>query len=121
MTETLPAKNPSQETPAVPFGRRMRHYFEAAGFFLVMGFFRLFPIDRASAIGAWIGRHLVAPTPLSRRATANLRQAFPEKSEAEIRAILVAMWDNLGRVMGEYPHLDEIHWGAPTPRIKLTG
>lgn len=121
MTETLPAKNPSQETPALPFGRRLRHYLEAAGFLLVMGFFRLFPIDGASSIGAWIGRNLVAPTPLSRRAAANLRQAFPEKNEAEIREIVTAMWDNLGRVMGEYPHLDEIHWRGPEARIELTG
>src|SRR6266550_4821151 len=121
MTETLPAENPSQETPNVSLGRRLRHYLEAAGFFLVMGFFRLFPIDRASAIGAWIGRNLVAPTPLSRRAVANLRQAFPQKSEAEIGAIVIAMWDNLGRVMAEYAHLDEIRWRGPAPRIDLTG
>lgn len=121
MTKSLPANNPLQETPTVPFGRRLRHYLEAAGFFLVIGFFRFFHIDRASAIGAWIGRNLVAPTPLSRRATANLRQAFPEKNESEIRAIVIAMWENLGRVMGEYPHLDEIVWRGPNPRIELTG
>jgi len=94
-TEPAPAKNPSQDATAVPLGRRLRHYLEAAGFFLVMGFFRLFSIDRASAIGAWIGRNLVAPTPLSRRAIANLRQAFPEKNEGAIGAIIIAMWDNL--------------------------
>src|SRR5258707_9177401 len=121
MTETLPAKDPSLETPTVPLGRRLRHYLEAAGFFLVMGFFRLFPIARASAIGAWIGRNLVAPTPLSRRAVENLRQAFPEKDPAEIGAIVIAMWDNLGRVMAEYAHLDEIRWRGPNPRIELTG
>ncbi|HEX3484493.1 MAG TPA: hypothetical protein VHT51_05505, partial [Micropepsaceae bacterium] len=93
-------------TPPLPVGRRIRYVLEAAGFFLVVGFFRLFSLDRASAIGGWIGRKLVAPTYLSRRPLRNLRLAFPEKSEAEIRNILTAMWDNLGRVMGEYPHLD---------------
>ena len=119
MTDSLPAQSPSEE--ATPLPRRLRHYLEAAGFFLVIGFFRLFAIDRASAIGAWTGRNLVAPTPLSRRAVANLRQAFPEKSEAEIGAIVIAMWDNLGRVMAEYAHLDEIRWRGPAPRIELTG
>jgi KDO2-lipid IV(A) lauroyltransferase len=94
---------------------------EAAGFFLVVGFFRLFSIDRASAIGGWIGRKLVAPTYLSRRPLRNLRLAFPEKSEAEIRNILTAMWDNLGRVMGEYPHLDKLHWAGANPRIAMSG
>src|SRR5437763_10958964 len=103
-TDSLPANNPSEEATTLPLSRRLRHYLEAAGFFLVIGFFRLFNIDRASAIGAWIGRNLVAPTPLSRRAMSNLRQAFPEKDEAEIGAIVVAMWDNLGRVMAEHAH-----------------
>src|SRR5258707_7591392 len=104
MTESLPAQSPSEEATTLPLGRRLRHYLEAAGFFLVMGFFRLFNIDRASSIGAWIGRNLVAPTPFSRRAVANLRLAFPEKAEAEIRAIVIAMCDNLGRVMAQNTH-----------------
>jgi KDO2-lipid IV(A) lauroyltransferase len=121
MSEPAPAKDPPHEAKTAPSGRRLRHYLEAAGFFLVMGFFRLFAIDRASAIGGWIGRSLVAPTPLSRRAVANLRQAFPEKTDVEIRGIVSGMWDNLGRVMAEYPHLDEIHWRGTEPRVELTG
>ncbi|HXJ02596.1 MAG TPA: lysophospholipid acyltransferase family protein [Micropepsaceae bacterium] len=107
--------------PALPTGRRLRYWLEAAVFFLVMGFFRLFSIDRASAIGGWIGRNLVGRTYLSRRPLRNLRVAFPEKSEAELRIILTAMWDNLGRVMGEYPHLDRLHWTGANPRITMSG
>src|ERR1017187_4150289 len=95
------------QTPALPVGRKLRYWLEAAGFFVVVGFFRLFGIDRASAIGGWIGRNLVGRTYLSRRPLRNLRASFPEFSEAEIRAVLKAMWDNLGRVMAEYPHLDK--------------
>jgi Kdo2-lipid IVA lauroyltransferase/acyltransferase len=36
---------------------------------------------------------------------ANLRAAFPEKSEPEIAAILRGAWENLGRVGAEYAHL----------------
>ena len=121
MTQAAPSKTASREAPALPPGRRLRYWLETAGFFLVIGFFRLFGIDRASAIGGWIGRTLVAPTFLSRRALRNLRAAFPEKSEAEIAAILTGMWDNLGRVMAEYAHLDKIHWKGPNPRIVFTG
>jgi Kdo2-lipid IVA lauroyltransferase/acyltransferase len=39
----------------------------------------------------------------------NLRAAFPEKSDAEIEKILAGVWDNLGRVAGEFAHLDEFH------------
>jgi Kdo2-lipid IVA lauroyltransferase/acyltransferase len=39
---------------------------------------------------------------------ANLRAAFPEKSPAEIEAILAGVWDNLGRVAAEFAHLDRL-------------
>src|SRR6202048_3000435 len=39
---------------------------------------------------------------------ANLTAAFPEKSPAEIEAILTGVWDNLGRVGAEFAHLDHI-------------
>jgi Kdo2-lipid IVA lauroyltransferase/acyltransferase len=38
----------------------------------------------------------------------NLRAAYPEKSDAEIEKILGGVWDNLGRVVAEFTHLDEI-------------
>jgi Kdo2-lipid IVA lauroyltransferase/acyltransferase len=106
---------------ALPAGRRARYYLEGAAFFLVIGFFRLFGVETASAIGGWIGRNLVAHTFLSRRPLRNLRASYPEKSETEIRTILTAMWDNLGRVMAEYAHLDEIHWTGANPRITVSG
>jgi len=50
--------------------------------------------------GPFSGRHKVALT--------NLRRAFPEKSEAEIKAIARGMWDNVGRLFAEYVYLDQI-------------
>jgi Kdo2-lipid IVA lauroyltransferase/acyltransferase len=38
----------------------------------------------------------------------NLRAAFPEKSSEEIDAILLKVWDNLGRFSGEFAHLDRV-------------
>ena len=39
---------------------------------------------------------------------ANLRLAFPEKSDEEIERILAGVWDNLGRIGIEFAHLDRI-------------
>jgi Kdo2-lipid IVA lauroyltransferase/acyltransferase len=39
---------------------------------------------------------------------ANLRMAYPEKSDAEIETILSGVWDNLGRLAIEFAHLDRI-------------
>jgi Kdo2-lipid IVA lauroyltransferase/acyltransferase len=52
------------------------------------------------SIGPWLPEH--------RTGRANLRAAFPEKSDAEIEAILRGVWDNLGRVGAEIAHLDHI-------------
>lgn len=109
------------ESGQLSFSRRLRYRIEAAGFFAVIGFFRMFGIDRASRIGGWIGRNLVGRTFLSRRPLRNLRSAYPEKSESETAAILNTMWDNLGRVMAEYAHLDEICWQGSDPRIEVSG
>jgi KDO2-lipid IV(A) lauroyltransferase len=55
---------------------------------------------------------------------ANLTAAFPEKSPAEIDAILAGVWDNLGRVGAEFAHIDKI-WDyveahPETSRIELS-
>src|SRR6202011_3420986 len=39
---------------------------------------------------------------------ANLTAAFPEKSPAEIEAILAGVWDNLGRFAAEFAHIDRL-------------
>jgi KDO2-lipid IV(A) lauroyltransferase len=109
------------QADVLPISRRVRYFFETAGFFLVIGFFQLFDIDTASAIGGWIGRNLAMATPASRRAIANLSAAYPEKNEGEIAALARGMWDNLGRVMAEYAHLDKIHLTGADPRIELIG
>jgi len=49
-----------------------------------------------------------------------LRAAFPEKSEAEIEAILAGVWDNLGRIAVEFAHLDDFcveGFGRQTPDV----
>jgi KDO2-lipid IV(A) lauroyltransferase len=64
--------------------------------------------DRASNLGG-TGARLIAPlTPANRIARENIAAAFPEKSEAERRAILRESWDNLGRTACEYVHLGAI-------------
>jgi Kdo2-lipid IVA lauroyltransferase/acyltransferase len=49
-----------------------------------------------------------------------LRAAFPEKSDAEIEAILGGVWDNLGRIAIEFAHLDDFcveGFGLQTPDV----
>jgi Kdo2-lipid IVA lauroyltransferase/acyltransferase len=52
------------------------------------------------ALGPWLPEHRVG--------RANLTAAFPEKSPAEIEQILRGVWENLGRVGGEFAHIDRL-------------
>ena len=100
--------------------KKLRYGAEAAAFFLFMGFFRLLGIDAASAVGGFIGRHIFYRVPVTNTERANLRAAYPDMSDTEIEKIVRAMCDNLGRVVGEYPHLDKLTLGAGG-RIVLEG
>jgi KDO2-lipid IV(A) lauroyltransferase len=61
-------------------------------------------------------RRLGPLRPEHRLARANLRAAFPDKSDAEIEQILGGVWDNLGRIGVEFAHLDEFSIaGLETP------
>jgi Kdo2-lipid IVA lauroyltransferase/acyltransferase len=102
---------------ALSVSRKLRYGAEAALFLGFMGLFRILGVDLASALGGFIGRNIFARTPANATARKNLVEAFPEKSPAEIGVILKAMWDNLGRTVAEYAHLDKFDLYGKDPRI----
>jgi KDO2-lipid IV(A) lauroyltransferase len=107
----------SQTGDKLSLGDRLRYSAEAAVFFAFMTFFRLLGLETASKVGGWIGRNLLSLLPPDRVARANLAAAFPDMSAQERNAIRRAMWDNLGRVVGEYPHLARFSPHGEDPRI----
>ncbi len=65
-------------------------------------------LERASRIAVRATR-LIAPfVPESKLALTNLRAAFPEKSDAELKTILAGVWAGLGRTAVEYVFLDQL-------------
>jgi Kdo2-lipid IVA lauroyltransferase/acyltransferase len=88
--------------------RSLRHAVEASLQILVLGVCWLLPVDRASDLGGWLARQIGTRLPISRRAMKHLRIAFPDMPEADGRRIVAGMWDNLGRMIAEYPHLGTI-------------
>lgn len=88
--------------------KRLRYLLEAALLWSMLGLFRLAGIDNASAIGGAVGRTIGPLLAKNRVARANLKACFPGISETELKAITRAMWDNLGRFMGEMVHLHEL-------------
>ncbi len=87
---------------------RLKDWLVAKLVLVALKFLRLFPAKpvlnfvgaSARKIGPFLGRHRVAMH--------NLRTAFPEKTEAECRAIALDMWENMGKLAVEYIFLDRL-------------
>lgn len=97
--------------------KKIRYFIEASGLYLFFLLCRALPVDAASGLGGWIGRTIGPRLASSRKAVANLRAAIPELDDAAQARIIRGMWDNLGRVIAEYPHLRTIGKN----RVRLEG
>ncbi len=85
--------------------RNIKYGVEAVLLVVSITFFRLLPLDAASALGGLLGRMIGPFLGVHRVAGKNIAMALPELSEAERGKVLSDMWDNLGRIIGEYPHI----------------
>ncbi len=83
-----------------------------------LGLFGCLPLDAASAFGGWLARKLGPRFRVHRIAERQMRRALPQLDDAARQQALAGMWDNLGRVMAEYPHLHKLRVGD---RIELVG
>ena len=111
------SQSPQANGSRLSLSEKLRYGAEAAVFFAFMALFRILGLDKASRLGGWIGRNIFPLLPPDRVARANLALAFPEKSIDEHNEIRRVMWDNLGRVVGEYPHLGAFSPKGEDPRI----
>ena len=88
--------------------RRLIWLLEAALAYLLYGFFTMVPVAVGSAlcgrICRWIGPYL-GPSTIART---NLHRALPDLTPAQIERIVAEVWDNVGRVAAEFPHIDTL-------------
>ncbi|HEV2098369.1 MAG TPA: lauroyl acyltransferase [Stellaceae bacterium] len=100
---------------------RFADRLEAWGAAPLFGAFELLPLDRASALGGALARRICPFLGVAKHARRNIRRAFPELSETGVGRIVTGMWDNLGRVAAEYPHLQKISVFEPGGRVETRG
>jgi KDO2-lipid IV(A) lauroyltransferase len=100
---------------------RFADRLEAWGAATLFGAFELLPLDCASALGGALARRVGPLLGVSKHARRNIRRAFPELTETEIGRIVTGMWDNLGRVVAEYPHLRKIRVFEPGGHVETHG
>jgi KDO2-lipid IV(A) lauroyltransferase len=99
-------------------GRKASELAEAGGLIAVMSFFACLPVDWASGLGGRLARTIGPRLGMSRRALKNIRAALPERDDAEHRRILRGMFDNLGRTVAEFPHMEWI-CAAASGRVEI--
>ena len=104
-----------------PLNKYVLHPVQAAAAFTVYMFFRMLPLDWASGLGGLLARAIGPRLRLSDRARKNLRAVFPDMTAAEVERIVHGMWDNLGRLAAEFPHLQEIDVYAGNGRVTVEG
>lgn len=105
-----------KDTPGA-WSCRARHAAEGLLLRAALALFRALPIEAASALGARIAR-AVAPSSRSRIAERNLALAMPELDRDQRAAVVRGVWENVGRTLGEFAHLDRIY---PAGRIEIRG
>lgn len=97
------------------------HRLEAAAFDSYLGLFGAMGLKRASAAGGAFARTFGPLTGANRTALRNLRMAFPNETETWRRDVLRAMWDDLGRTFGEFPHMPKFRRPEFLSGIELEG
>ncbi len=97
-----------------------RNRVEAVIARIVFTSLQLMPVDVASALGGWLGRIIGYRLPVTRRARRNMAMVYPEMGAAEREALVLRMWDNLGRTAAEFAHLHRMRIG-PGERIEVVG
>jgi KDO2-lipid IV(A) lauroyltransferase len=64
--------------------------------------------ERSSNLAGNIARRIGPWVPTTKVARRNIALAFPEKSPDEIESVVRGVWENLGRVAGEFVHLEKM-------------
>jgi len=90
--------------------RRLSFLLEEAAARLMLALCRRLGPVASSNLGGFLARSIGPLLPVSRVARRNLARALPELDAAARRRVVRGMWDNLGRVAGELPHLPEMQW-----------
>ncbi len=85
-----------------------RYFLEAFCLCIFTVIFKCLPVEAASNFGGWLGRTIGPRMGASGKAHRHLEKAMPELSVAQRETIVRGMWDNLGRVLAEYPHIETI-------------
>jgi len=85
--------------------KKIRYVFEALIVSLGMWFFRVLGLKKSTAISSKIAKLVGTKLAVNQLAYKNLQRALPNLNEQQRLKIIDKMWDNLGRIIGEFVHI----------------
>jgi KDO2-lipid IV(A) lauroyltransferase len=85
--------------------KKIRYALEAPLVWLGIVFFRSLKIENASNLAGKIAIFIGKKIAVNKLAMNNLAKALPHLDSSQKNAVINDMWDNLGRVIGEFPHV----------------
>lgn len=83
-------------------------FFEFLPILIIYGFAKILPVDWSAYLFGKIAGKIGPKLKTSKRGFDNLKLAFPDKKDPEITLLVKQTWENLGRIAGEFPHLEKI-------------
>jgi KDO2-lipid IV(A) lauroyltransferase len=89
--------------------RKLRFFAEYLLVQLFVWLMRALPARTASNIGGWLGRTIGPHVKRTQLARSLMATHLPHSSATDRERYLTEMWDHLGRVICEYPHLAAGH------------
>lgn len=88
--------------------KKLRYLSEALLVYILMFIFRILPANLASNLGGFIGKNVAYRLSATRKARRHIENSLGTNLD-ETNRIALGMWDNLGRLFAEYPHLPELY------------
>ena len=80
---------------------------------------QVLPADSVAALSRRTLKWLGPKQPKNRIVRRNLQLAFPDKTDEEISILASEIWGNMGAILAEYAHLDDICVHAADERLQI--
>jgi len=84
------------------------YFLEGSFLLLIFILLKILPLGISSFLMGKLSSLIGPKLGVTKKAYNNIKNVMPEKNEKEITKIIKDMWENLGKVAGEYPHLSKL-------------
>ncbi len=84
---------------------KIKYFLELIAVKIALSLFRILGIKNASNFGSFLARKIGKRLEVQNLARSNLKSAMPSLKDQQIEQTLDDMWDNLGRICGEFVHI----------------